>query len=63
MFDNLPELISSFPIGTKIRIVSKDRNDYAEGKFVVDGYIYKAPDQWYPAHQMWDGKWEIYDGE
>lgn len=63
MFDNLSELISAYPIGTKIRIVKEKRDDYANGKFIVDGYLYKAPDQWYPAHQLWDGKWEVYNEE
>lgn len=63
MFDNLPDLMKQFPIGTKIKMSTDKRDDYAHGKFVVEGYIYKSPNQWYPAHQLWDGKWEVYNGE
>jgi len=59
MYDNLPELIEHFPIGTKVRFKQK-RDDYADGKFVVDGYIYSKEGMWYPAHQKWDNTWEVY---
>lgn len=62
MYDNLPELMQNFPIGTKIKLTDKERDDYSHGKFVVDGYIYEAPESWYPAHKLWDGKWEVYKG-
>lgn len=63
MFDNLPDLMKQFPIGTRIHMPTDKRDNYVHGKFIVEGYIYKAPNQWYPAHQLWDGKWEIYSQE
>jgi len=62
MYDNLPELMQNFPIGTKIRLKDNERDDYANGKFVVDAYVYEKGDKWYPAHKLWDGKFEIYKG-
>lgn len=61
MYDNLPELIKNFPIGTKIKLTDKERDDYAQGKFVVDSYVYTKEGLWYPAHQLWDGKFEVYN--
>jgi len=60
MYDNLGDLVKNFPIGTKIRI-SEKRDDYVQGKFVVDGYLYTKEDKWYPAHRMANGEWEIYE--
>lgn len=63
MYDNLPELISNYPLGMKIKIEDKKRNDYVEGKFIVDGYIYNGEEEkWYPAHRMYNNNWEIYKG-
>ena len=61
MCNNLPELVKKYPIGIKIKINDKNRNDYVEGKFTVDGYLYDGEkDCWYVAHQMYNGAWEIY---
>lgn len=60
MFDNLPDLIKEFPIGTKVVMTDKNRDDYAQGRFTVDSYVFEAPDKWYPAHKLWDGKFEVY---
>lgn len=63
MFDNLPDLIRNYPIGMRIKIDDKNRDDYVEGKFIVQGYIYEADIQmWYPAHKMYNGHWEVFKG-
>ena len=61
MYDNLGELVTNFPIGMKIKIKDKNRDDYSQGKFIVQGYLYDGDTQlWYPAHQLGNGDWEIY---
>lgn len=61
MFDNLPDLMRNYPIGMRIKIDNKKRNDYVEGKFIVEGYIYEASTgMWYPAHKMFSGEWEVF---
>lgn len=59
MYDNLGELVSAYPIGAKIRIMDKDRDDYERGRFIVEGYLYDGA-MWYPAHQISNGDWEIF---
>lgn len=39
MSNSLPELISNFPIGTKIKRAKTRKNDYEE-EITVDGYLY-----------------------
>lgn len=61
MYDNLGELVTNFPIGMKIKLTDKERDDYGQGKFVVEGYLYVAEtEMWYPAHKLGNGDWEIY---
>ena len=63
MFDNLPDLIRNYPLNMMIKIDDDKRDDYVEGKFVVDGYIYNGREgMWYPAHKMYNGHWEVYKG-
>lgn len=61
MYDNLGELVTNFPIGMKIKISDKKRDDYSQGRFIVQGYLYDSETKmWYPAHQLGNGDWEIY---
>ena len=63
MFDNLPELMNNYPLGMRIKLDNKERDDYVEGKFIVEGYLYeKESGMWYPAHKMYNGHWEVYKG-
>ncbi len=59
MSNSLPELISKFPIGTKIKKSKTRKTDY-ESEITVDGYLYNEG-TWVIVHKK-NGAFYIIEG-